>query len=316
MIKKILPGLIGLLLIVSVIVFASATFIVDETEQVVITRFGKPVDDPVKEPGIHFKKPFIEEVVRFEKRIMEWDGDSTQIPTKEKRNIWVDSTARWKISDPLLFLKRVGTERAAHSQLDAILNSSTNAVISTLNLIESIRSTNRKFDITGDIIQTEYDMKEYTIEIGRRKIGEMIKEQVYESIEKLGIELVDIRLRRINYVEGVREKVYERMISERKRIAARFRSEGEGKRLNIDGERERKLKTIESGAYKQAEEIRGEADAQAAKIYADAYNADPEFYMFLKTMETYQTTIRDGVDLILTTDSDYFKYLKSIVGKK
>lgn len=312
MIKKALPGLIFLLFVVALILYSSAAYIVDETEQVIITQFGKPVGKAITDPGLHFKTPFVQDVNRFEKRIMEWDGDKSQVPTKDKRFIWVDSTARWRIIDPLLFFRSVQIVSKAHSRMDDILNSATNEVLSSLNLIESVRSSNREFQLGDDEFSTEYDVSDYQIEVGRHLIGERIKKIAESKVKKLGIELVDIRLRRINYVQEVREKVYDRMISERKRMAAHFRSQGEGEKMRIEGELQKTLKTITSNAYKQAEEIRGQADAQAAKIYADAYNADPEFYGFLKSLETYKTTVANGVDLILTTDNDYFKYFKTI----
>lgn len=305
----------ALLGIVALLWFVSAAYIVDETEQVVITRFGRPVGKPVQTPGLHFKAPFVEEVHRFEKRVMEWDSDHREIPTKDKKFIQVDATARWRIVDPLQYLQRVGDEPQAQSRLDDIVGGAMKDVISKLDLIESVRSTNRRFAKLEEILTTEYDTEEYEIEVGRHRIGQMIRESCNPNLADFGIELLDVRLRRINYVESVRREVYQRMISERRRMAEFYRSEGAGKQMEIEGQREKKLKEILSAAYKQAEEIRGKADAEAARIYAETYGQDPEFYTFLQTLETYKTALDEGTQLILTTGSDFFRFLKFLEGK-
>ncbi len=303
---------LGAFVFILLIVFLAAAFTVDERDQVIITRFGKPVRDAITEPGLHFKMPFIEKVHTFEERIMEWDSDHREIPTKDKKFIQVDATARWRIIDPLKYFKRVNNERQAQSRLDDIVGGAMKNVISNMNLIESIRSSNREFIEEEDALITEYDVSEYKIEVGRHAIGKQIKESSNPNLVDFGIELVDVRLRRINYVESVRREVYHRMISERNRIAEFYRSEGQGKMMEIEGEREKELKIIESRAYRTAEEIRGEADAEATRVYAEVYGADPEFYMFLKILDSYEEALGEDVDLILTTDSDFFRYLKSI----
>jgi membrane protease subunit HflC len=311
--SKAIAVLVVILVVVFLIAFFAAAYTVDETEQVIITQWGRPVGDPILTPGIHFKTPFIQEVHRFEKRIMEWDSDHREIPTKDKKFIKVDATARWRIEDPLKYFKAVNNEIAAQTRLDDIVGGATKNVITSLDLIESVRSTNREFAVVEeDMFGASMDMEEYNIDVGRHKLGERIKTQANPDLKDFGIELLDVRLRRINYVESVRREVYQRMISERNRMAEFYRSEGAGKQMEIEGKREQELKTIESGAYKQAEDIRGQADAEAVKIYAEAYSADPEFYAFLKTLESYETIMDEGVELILTTDSDFFKYLKSM----
>ena len=304
-----LSALVGL---VAVLWFFSSAYTVDETEQVVITRFGRPVGEPISTPGLHFKAPFVEEVHRFEKRVMEWDSDHREIPTQDKKFIQVDATARWRIVDPLQFFKRVGDEPQAQSRLDDIVGGAMKDVISKLDLIESVRSSNRRFVRLEQPLVTEYDTEEYKIEVGRHRIGQMIRENCIPNLKDFGIELLDVRLRRINYVESVRREVYQRMISERKRMAEFYRSEGAGKQMEIEGKRERELKVIQSLAYKQAEEIRGKADAEAARIYADAFNQDPEFYTFLKTLESYKAALDEGTQLILTTKSDFFRFMKTL----
>ena len=315
MMKKSIGTLLLIVGLVLIILLASGAYRLDEKEKAIITQFGKIVGEPVTAPGLHFKVPFIQDVTFFEKRIMEWSGDATQIPTKDKRFIWVDSTARWVIDDPKLYFTSVRIEREAQSRLDDILNSAMKEVISSLDLIESVRSSNREFVFVDDMMGATDEMTEAKlteITVGRHKIGERVKVIASDKLERMGIKLVDIRLRRINYVESVRTKVYDRMISERNRMAEFFRSEGEGRRMEIEGQKEKELKKILSGAYKEAEEIRGRADAEATRIYAEAYNADPEFYGFLKTLEGYKNTVGAGTDLILSTDSDYFRFLKSI----
>lgn len=301
-----------LILVIAIILFLSAAYTVDEREQVIITQWGEPIGDPISDPGLRWKRPFIQEVHRFEKRIMEWNGDATQIPTKDKRYIWVDSTARWRIEDPLQFFKRVRTEQQAQSRLDDIVDGATRDVITSLDLIESVRSTSRPFEAVDESFASEQDLDKYKTSVGRHEIGARIKDKCVAQLKDLGIEIVDVRLRRINYVEEVRSKVYARMISERKRMAERFRSEGQGKTSEVEGRKEKDLKTILSKAYRQAEEIRGEADAEAVRIYAEAFGADPEFYAFMKTLESYEKTLDGSVDLILTTNSDFFRYVKTM----
>jgi membrane protease subunit HflC len=300
-----------IVVLVALIVISSAAYTVDEREQVIITQWGKPVGDPITEPGLKFKMPFIQEVTRFEKRLIEWDGDAEQIPTKDKKFIWVDSTARWRIQNALEFFKSVKDERGAQTRIDDIVDGATRAIVSSLDLIESVRTTNREFAVGDDqSLTSEMDVAVFQIEVGRHEIGLMIKQRCAPQLEPFGIELVDVRLRRINYVQEVRRKVYDRMISERKRMAEFYRSEGLGEQAKIEGQREKELRTIESEAYRQAEEIKGKADAEATGIYADSYGADPEFYAFLKMLESYEAALAGDVNLVISTDSFFFSLLK------
>ena len=303
---------IGIVVLLGLIVLLSSAFVVNETEQAIITQFGKPVGDPVITPGVHFKVPIIQKVHFFEKRFLEWDGSPNQIPTKDKRFIWVDAYARWRIHDPLLYFQRVRDERGAHSRLDDILDGQTRNVIANNNLVEVIRSTNRKFEASADVGDFQDTEANVPITLGRDKMTRLIIEAAAPRLKVLGIELLDLRFKRINYVEEVQKKIYERMITERKRIADQFRSEGQGEAAKIIGDRERDLKKIESEAYRTAQEIRGKADAEATAIYAAAYNQNPEsraFYRFLKTMETYRNTLSEKDWLILSTKGDFFKFL-------
>jgi len=307
--------IIGVIVFLALIVFVSSAFIVNETEQVIITRFGKPVGKSINTPGIHFKMPIIEEATFFEKRFLEWDGDANQVPTKDKRFIWVDTYARWRISDPLLFFQRVRDERGAHARLDDILDGETRNAVAKHNLVELVRSTNRKPMVLADTALADENLEDVfpTIKYGRERITREILKAAQERTKELGVELLDIRFKRINYVEEVQRKIYERMITERKRIAEKYRSEGQGEAYKILGQKERELKRIQSEAYKTAEEIRGKADAQATAIYASAYdrNSDTrDFYRFIKTLETYKTTFGEKDWLILTTDNDFYKLLQ------
>ena len=306
---------IAVLVILGIVVLRSMLYTVDETKQVIITQFGRPMGEPIKAAGLHFKTPFIQKANYFEKRILEWDGSPNQIPTRDKRYIWVDTTARWKIVDPLKFLQSVGNETGAHARLDDIIDSATRESISNHILIEAVRNTNRLVERVEDIeeVMGAEEALEM-IEVGREEITRGILKQAREMVPQYGIELIDVRIRRINYVEAVRQKVYERMISERKRAAEQYRSEGQGKKAEIDGERAKELDLIESEAYRKAEEIKGKADAEAIKIYAEAYSKDPEFYSFLKTLETYKETIDERSTIILSTDADYFRYLTEMSG--
>jgi membrane protease subunit HflC len=300
----------GIGILVILIVLKSMLYTIPETHQVVVTQFGKPIRVE-KEPGLHFKKPVIHQLNYFERRLLEWDGRPTQVPTLDKRYIWVDSFARWKIEDPLKFFQTVRNETSAHARLDDIVNSAVRNQISTHLLIEAIRTSNRPM-LTMIKIEGEKLAEVPEIEKGRDEITQLILKEAIPSASKYGIELVDIKIKRINYVEEVREAVYERMIVERKRIAAKYRSEGEGEMMEIRGKKEKEEKVILSEAYRKAEETKGKADAEAIKIYAEAYSRDPEFYSFLKTLETYEETLGEKSIIILSTESDYFKYLKTM----
>ena len=305
-------NLIVLLVIGAVLlILLPATFYtVDETEQVVITQFGDPVGDPIAKAGLKVKIPFIWDVHRFDKRWLAWDGDANQITTRDKKFIWVDTYARWRIADPLLFFKRVRNERGAQSRLDDIIDGSTRNAVAAFDLIEIVRSTARDFDVTEELQEFASDRPAVDIIAGRTGIARRILEKSSLVTPEWGIELVDVKIKHINYVDEVRAKVYERMVTERQRIADRSRSEGQGRSAEIRGQKEKELKEIESEAFKLAEEIRGVADAEATSIYARAYGKDPDFYQFMKTLETYRSSFDSDVTLILTTDSEILSFLK------
>lgn len=307
---------LGAILLIVVLLFASgALYTIDQTQQVVITQFGEPIGKPITEAGLHFKIPFIRQAHYFEKRILQWDGDPNQIPTKDKRYIWVDTTARWHIKDPLMFLQSVTNETGAHARLDDIVDSATRDFITNHKLVEVVRNTNRLVEEgaaeNADPDAMAIDETLEKINIGRETLTRGILAEASRIVPQYGIELIDVRIKRINYVSEVQTKVFERMISERKRAAERYRSEGQGKRAEIEGQMGKELKEIESEAYKTAEEKKGRADAQAIHIYASAYNKDPEFYAFTKTLNTYNDTVDKDTVIILSTDSDYFEYLKN-----
>ncbi|MCD6385290.1 protease modulator HflC [Candidatus Sumerlaeota bacterium] len=301
---------IGVILIA---VVSSALFIVTETQQVVITEFGKPIKE-IREPGLYVKKPFIQKLHYFDDRLLEWDGYPTQIPTKDKKYIWVDTFARWRIVEPLTFLQSVYNETGAQARLDDIVDSAVRNQISRYILLEAVRNSNRP--MATEIIEEGEKLGTVEIEniaMGRDEITKLILKEAQELADQYGIQLVDVRIKRINYVETVRKKVYSRMIAERKRIAELYRSEGQATRMEILGKKEWELKKIHSEAFKEAEQIRGVADAEAVRIYAEAYNKDPEFYSFLKTMETYKATLGEKSWLILTTKGDFFRYLPNFI---
>jgi len=302
------------------IILISAAFIVNETEQVIITMFGKP-QRVITTPGIHFKIPVFEDANFFDKRFLEWDGNSNQVPTKDKRFVWVDTFARWRISDPLLFFQRVRDERGAHSRLDDILDGETRNAVANHDLVEIVRNTNRVPVVveTDSLASDEADSEVFPkIQIGREKITKEVLAVASKRTAELGIELLDIQFKRINYVEEVQRKIFERMITERKRIAEKYRSEGQGEASKILGSKERELKRVQSEAYREAQRIIGEADAQATAIYARAYNQSgsaQEFYKFLKTLETYEQTFTEKDILLLSTKSDLYRYLENISGR-
>ncbi|MEH0158636.1 protease modulator HflC [Limibacter armeniacum] len=309
-------GIIGTLILAGMvlIVFFQTVYVVDETEQVVVTQFGKPVGEAVTKPGIQFKVPFIQKANYFDKRYLEWDGDPNQIPTKDKKFIFVDTYARWQITDPLQFFKRLTNERGAQSRLDDILDGETRNFIANHLLEETVRSSNRQ-PVESDVISELIGDSLSVINVGRDKIQQMIQQSANKQAEDLGIAILDFRFKRINYVEEVRTQVYERMKSERFRIADKFRSEGQGEASRINGEKEKKLKIIQSDAFRKAEGIKGEADAEAAAIYARAYdqtNSSREFYGFLKSMETFQNTFNKETSVILSTDSELYRFLKDM----
>jgi len=301
-------------IIIGLIILGGTLYTVDQTQQVIITQFGEPIGKPITKAGLYLKKPFIQKVNYFEKRLLAWDGLPTQVPTKDKRYIWVDATARWRIVDPLKFLQTVGNERTALGRLDDIIDSATRNKITSHLLYELVRNSEREFVETE--VSLEIEEKIGKVNYGREKISRSILEEASRLVPEFGIELADVRIKRLNYVERVREGVYARMIAERKRVAEQYRSEGQGKKAEIEGMREKELQKITSQAYRRAQEITGKADAEATKIYAGAYSKDPEFYSFLKTLDTYKGTLNKDTWLLLTSDSDFYKYLKSISPKK
>jgi len=304
--------LILVIAIALIIVLTQSIYVVNETQQVVITQFGRPVGEAITNPGLKVKTPFIQKANYFEKRYMEWDGDPNQIPTKEKKFIFVDCYARWHITDPLQFYKRLTNERGAQSRLDDILDGETRDQVASHSLEEVVRNTNRQADTTARMSELIEDSLAQ-IRVGRKKIQNTIQITANKETQDLGIEILDFRFKRINYVQDVRERVYDRMKSERIRIADKFRSEGEGEASRINGEKERELNQIQSEAYREAETIKGEADAEAARIYAGAYDrsaSSRELYSFIKSMETFENTFDSTTTIILSTDSELYKYLQ------
>ena len=297
-----------IVLLAIVFLLDQATYTVSETEQVIITQFGDPVGDPVTSPGLHFKVPFIQRVNVFDNRFLEWDGNPNQVPTRDRRFILVDTYARWRITDPLLFFQRLRDERGAQSRLDDILDGETRNAVARHNLIELVRSTNRNADDVQIESEEEAVILE-TLDQGRQEITREILQTAAGRTADLGIELLDLRLKRINYVAEVQQDVFARMIAERQRVAEEFRSEGQGEAARIDGERERELAQIQSEAYRVAEELRGEADATATGVYAEAYDRDADFYAFTKSMETYEETMDGETVFILDTDSELLRFL-------
>jgi len=300
-------------------VVMSSVYTVNEVEQMIITQFGKPVGDPVTTAGLKFKVPFIQEINPIDKRVLEWDGNPSDMPTKDKLYISVDLFARWRITDPLQYFLRLRDERSAQSRLDDILGSETRNAIAKHELIEIIRTTKDRVPLRDTFLtdaEKKLDMGSLVpISKGRKLVEQEIFAAAAEKVRVFGIELLDIRFKRINYNESVRPKIYDRMISERRQIAERFLSEGNGEAARIRGNRVRDLNKIQSEAYRQVEEIRGVADAKATEIYAKAYNQNPEaveFYEFTRTMQAYNSIISDNTTLVLSTDSDLFKFLKGM----
>jgi membrane protease subunit HflC len=295
------------LLVAALVIAAGSAYRVGEAEQVIITQFGDPIGDPVTQPGLHFKLPIVQQANYFDKRFLEWDGSPNQVPTKDKRFIWVDTYARWRIVDPLRFFQRLRDERGAQSRLDDILDGETRNAVARYDLIELVRNSNR--DPKDVPIEAEEEQVILNvIEKGRERVSREILERAAQRTADLGIELLDLRIKRINYVDEVQRDVFARMIAERRRIAELYRSEGQGEAARIQGERERELQRIQSEAFRTAEELRGKADAEATAIYAEAYGRDADFYSFTRSLETYERTIDPGTMLILGTDSDLLRY--------
>ncbi|SDP25540.1 protease modulator HflC [Desulforhopalus singaporensis] len=304
--------LVGLVLLAIAIVY-DGFFILEEGKQVVITQFGAPVGDPVTEAGLHFKMPFIQQTEVFEKKILIWDGDPNQIPTNDKTYVYLDVTARWRISNALQFLQAVKTTMRAQSLLSDIIDGTVRDMVNKNDLIEIIRSSDWSVETMSETASPATIGKKPNN--GRDQIASQILELASKVTPQYGIELIDVMFKRVNYIDSVRLKVYDRMISERKRIAAEKRSMGEGEKAEILGTVDRKLKEIISTANKEAVTIKGKADAEATRIYGTAYSQDPEFYAFQKTLESYKDIIGKNSSLVLSSDSDLYRFLKSIEGK-
>ena len=309
--KKTSAGL-GIIALLLLILMLNSFFIVDETQQAIVTQFGKPVGEPRTSPGVNFKLPFIQKVQFFDKRFLEWDGDANQVPTKDKKFIFVDTYARWEITNPLQFFIRLRDEKSAQSRLDDILDGETRNAVAGHEILDIVRSTNRKPEIAEEIFE-EMEVLE-DISVGRDTIERLILKKANQRTSDLGIRILDFRFKRMNYVEEVRNRVYERMISERNRIADQFRSEGQGEARKIEGNKERDLAQIQSEALRQSNVIRGKADAEATSIYAAAYNRSAQskdLYTFLKSMETLEKSLDDKTSIVISTNSELFKYLKN-----
>jgi membrane protease subunit HflC len=308
--------LVFVLAVAAVLVLVMSAYVVQEPEQVILTQFGKPVGPPISSPGLKFKTPFIQKVHRFEKRYLEWDGEPNQLPTRDKRFIWVNTYARWRITDPLLFFQRLHNERGAQTRLDDILDGETRNAIAKYDLVQLVRTSNRAAVLTESQASDESALTQ--IDQGRNDIRLEVLANARARTVDLGLEILDVEFKRVNYVDEVQRKVYERMIAERERVADRFRSEGQGEAFRIRGEKDRELLRISSEAYRQAQEIKGAADAKATAVYASAYNRSADsrsFYEFLKTMQAYTTTMDSTSSLVLSTDADFYRFLKSGSGK-
>lgn len=306
-------AILAVILVMVFLTISNGLYTLEEGQQAIIVQFGRPIGSSVTEAGLHMKVPFIQEVRRFEKRLLVWDGDPNQIPTKGREFIWVDTTARWRIADAKKFLENVASEEGAQSRLNDILDSVVRDQVSSSELVELVRSATWEVpqdEALKDIPKEREAELKRAIARGREEITRTILTEAQKIIPQYGIELVDVRIKRLDYVESVREKVYERMISERKRIAAQFRSEGEGRSAEILGEMEKELRQIRSEAYRSVQEIQGKADAGATRIYGAAYNLNPEFYAFLRTLEGYKEKTNKNSVLILTTESDFYQYIK------
>ncbi len=320
LVKHSIGVLLVILVVAAAIILNSTAFTVDQAEQVVVLQFGKPVGEPVTEPGLHFKVPFIQELRRFDKRLIVWDGDPNQVPTRGREFISVDATARWRIVDALQFLKSVRDEAGAQSRLDDIIDSVVRDNISSTELTEIVRSKDWEVSQKDlerlDVVPLENDSPDElteTIRLGRETLTRNILREASKGMpEKYGIELVDVRIKRLNYITSVRRQVFQRMTSERQRIAEQFRSQGEGEASRIEGDTSRELAQIRSEAQRKAEIVRGEADAEAMRIYNEAFASDADFFSFLRTLESYPETLKGQSVLILGTDSDYLKFINDI----
>ena len=309
----------GWLLGLIILIFYLSAYTVNQAEQVIVTQFGRPVGDPVTEPGLNFKLPFVQQVNSFDKRYLAWDGPMVEMSTKDKTYVQVDTFARWRITDPMRYYLRLRDERSAQSRLEDILGSETRTAIARHELIEVVRTDKDRKPFVdeslGDLAGESTLGQLRPIRVGRVAIEKNVFDAAAPKLEEFGIELLDVRFKRINYNQQVLERIYQRMISERLQIAQRFRSEGEGEAARINGNKERDLNEIQSTAYKQVQEIQGAADAKATEIYAKAYGQKPEaakFYKFTKSMETYRKVINSDASIVLSTNSELFGLLKRV----
>ena len=304
-----------LIIILAIIgtVFFSSVYVIDEREQVIVTQFGKMVGEPKKDPGIFFKLPIVQKIYRFPKTLLEWDGEKGELPTSNKTYIWVDTFARWRIADPYQFFKRCTNMRSALDRIGDIIDPAVKNAVASYPLIESVRNTSRKMDmLEEEALEGGSKVADYAISVGRERIMNEVLAAARAKLNDFGIELIDVKVKRLNYREDVRESVYDRMIAERTQIVEKLRSQGRGEAQKISGDKERDLKQITSEAYKTAQKIMGEADATSTRIFAEAFSKDPEFYSFIKTLEVYKETFDSNSSLVLSTDSDFLKYLKRI----
>jgi len=306
-----------LVLVLALLLTTRTAFVVDQAEQAIIVQLGEPVGDVITDPGLHFRLPFIQDVRRFDKRLLDWDGDVSQIPTLGREFIIVDTTARWRITDPLQFLRSVRDESGARTRLDDVLDSAARDVVSGTELEEIVRSADWQVDVSRLAAEDAAALEEADLQRPKKGRGQLEKDILATATQQMpdiGIEIVDVRIKRINYIESVRGQVESRMISERQSIAARFRSEGEGRSQEILGNMQKELRRISSEAERRAQEIIGAADAQATKIYGEAYGRDPGFYAFSKTLESY-STLGENTTLMIDAKSDFFRYLESTAGR-
>lgn len=304
---------ISILVLLLLLTANSSFFVLDETQQAIVTQFGKPVGEPRTTPGLNFKAPFIQKAQFFDKRYLEWDGERNQVPTMDKKFIFVDSYARWEITNPLQFFIRLRDERSARSRLDDILDGETRNAIASHSLLDLVRSSNRDPEITEEFMEALEVLED--INVGKAKIEKIVLEKANQRTLDLGVRILDFRFKRMNYVDEVRDRVYDRMISERNRIADQFRSEGQGEARKIEGSKERELAEIQSEAFRQSEEIKGRADAEATAIYAQAYNQSQQavdLYKFIRSMESFEKSLDENTSIILSTDSEFFKYLNRL----
>jgi membrane protease subunit HflC len=312
----VIQGGVAILVIALLAFTTGAYYEVDQGEQAVVLQFGRPIGQPVTTPGLHFKMPFLQDVRRFDKRILQWDGDPNQIPTRGREFISVDTTARWRVADALQFLRSVRDESGAQSRLDDILDSVVRDTISSTELVEIVRSADWKLSAQdlerAVVIEENAAVLTRPIQSGRERLESQILTEARKAMPQYGIELVDLRIKRLNYIASVQKQVFDRMISERARVAEQFRSEGQGEASRIRGDTAKELALLRSEAKRRAEVVRGDADAEATRIYSESYSADPSFYEFLRTLQSYESSLGDKTTFVLGADSEYFRFLREI----